>query len=243
MKNKGFTLVELIITITLIAIISVTIGVSMSGIAEILHNWGFEVTGSNNSTNENVVKLLDAGIEVKIGHNAENVVGSDIVVYTAAISKDNPELVHAQELGIQTIERANFLGELTRCFENTVTIAGTHGKTTTTSMVALCFLEALKDPSVQVGAILPDINGNYGANYDYRAVVEENWLFMGLYEWTISRVSNDNRTAFYIHNNGNVHSDYVNNYNAVRPVFYIIEEVQIFEGADGTEDNPYRIAI
>ncbi len=89
----------------------------------------------------------------------------------------------------------------------------------------------------------PDINGNYGANYDYRAVVEENWLFMGLYEWTISRVSNDNRTAFYIHNNGNVHNDYVNNYNAVRPVFYIIEEVQIFEGADGTEDNPYRIAI
>lgn len=75
----------------------------------------------------------------------------------------------------------------------------------------------------------PDINGNYGADYDYRAAVEENWLFMGLYEWTISRVSNDNRTAFYIHNNGNVHSDYVNNYNAVRPVFYIIEEVQIFE--------------
>ncbi len=136
-------------------------GVSMSGIAEILHSWGFKVSGSNNCSNENTDKLIKAGIEVKIGHNAENVVGSDVVVYTAAISKDNPELVHATKLGIPTIERANFLGELTRCFKDTITIAGTHGKTTTTSMVALCFLEALKDPSIQVGATLPEIDGNY----------------------------------------------------------------------------------
>ena len=136
-------------------------GVSMSGIAEILHSWGFNVSGSNNSTNENIIKLLEAGIDVKIGHLAENVIGSDLVVYTAAISKDNPELLHAQELGIPTIERSTFLGELTRCFENTITIAGTHGKTTTTSMVSLCFLEALKDPSIQVGATLPEIDGNY----------------------------------------------------------------------------------
>ena len=136
-------------------------GVSMSGIAEILHSWGFEVTGSNNSVNENTDKLLNNGIQVKIGHNAENVIGSDVVVYTAAISKDNPELLHANELGIPTIERATFLGELTRCFENTITIAGTHGKTTTTSMVSLCFLEAQKDPTIQVGATLPEIDGNY----------------------------------------------------------------------------------
>ncbi len=136
-------------------------GVSMSGIAEILHNWGFEVTGSNNSSNENTDKLIEAGIQVKLEHHAENVIGSDVVVYTAAISKNNPELVHAKELGIPTIERADFLGELTRCFENTITIAGTHGKTTTTSMVSLCFLEALKDPSIQVGATLPEIDGNY----------------------------------------------------------------------------------
>ena len=133
-------------------------GVSMSGIAEILLNWGFEITGSNNSDNENIPKLAEAGINVKIGHSAENVEGADIVVYTAAISKDNPELVRAQELGIPTVERADFLGELTRCFEDTVTIAGTHGKTTTTSMVSLCFLEALKDPTIQVGATLPEIN-------------------------------------------------------------------------------------
>ncbi len=186
-------------------------GVSMSGIAEILHNWGFEVTGSNNSTNENVVKLLDAGIEVKIGHNAENVVGSDIVVYTAAISKDNPELVHAQELGIQTIERANFLGELTRCFENTVTIAGTHGKTTTTSMVALCFLEALKDPSVQVGAILPDINGNYLVGNSEYFIIEaceyvESFLKFSPKSEIILNIDND-------------HLDYFKNFENIKNAF------------------------
>lgn len=147
-------------------------GVSMSGIAEILHNWGFEVSGSNNTHNENVDTLLAAGIPVKIGHLAENVVGSDAVVYTAAISKDNSELVRAKELGIPTIERSTFLGELTKCFENTVTIAGTHGKTTTTSMVSLCFLEALRDPSIQVGATLPEIGGNYLVGNSENFIIE-----------------------------------------------------------------------
>ena len=147
-------------------------GVSMSGIAEILHSWGFEVSGSNNSTNENTAKLIEAGIQVKIGHSAENVIGSDAVVYTAAISSDNPELVHANELGIPTIERSTFLGELTRCFENTITIAGTHGKTTTTSMVSLCFLEAQKDPTIQVGATLPEIDGNYLVGNSEHFIIE-----------------------------------------------------------------------
>ena len=136
-------------------------GVSMSGIAEILHNWGFQVSGSDSTINENTEKLSHAGIKVVIGHKAENIIDSDIVVYTAAISKENPELIYAKESGIPTIERSAFLGELTRCFENTITVAGTHGKTTTTSMVSLCFLEALKDPTIQVGATLPEIKGNY----------------------------------------------------------------------------------
>ena len=147
-------------------------GVSMSGIAEILHSWGFEVSGSNNSTNENTAKLIEAGIQVKIRHSAENVIGSDAVVYTAAISSDNPELVHANELGIPTIERSTFLGELTRCFKNTITIAGTHGKTTTTSMVSLCFLEAQKDPTIQVGATLPEIDGNYLVGNSEHFIIE-----------------------------------------------------------------------
>lgn len=186
-------------------------GVSMSGIAEILHSWGFKVSGSNNSTNENVIKLLNAGINVKIGHNAENVIGSDVVVYTAAISKDNPELVHAKELGIPTIERANFLGELTRCFENTITIAGTHGKTTTTSMVSLCFLEALKDPTIQVGATLPEINGNYLVGNSEYFIIEaceyvESFLKFSPKSEIILNIDND-------------HLDYFKNFDNIKKAF------------------------
>ena len=85
-------------------------GISMSGIAEILANLGFSVTGSNNVDSEILHTLRKAGIKVFIGHNAQNVVGSDCVVYTAAIPQNNVELVHAKELGIPTIERSDFLG-------------------------------------------------------------------------------------------------------------------------------------
>ena len=147
-------------------------GVSMSGIAEILANWGFKVTGSNNVENENTKKLEEAGIKVFIGHSAENVIGSDVVVYTAAIKDDNIELVTAKANNIPIIERADFLGEITRCYQDTITIAGTHGKSTTTSMVSLCFLEAGKDPSIQVGADLSQINGNYKVGNSEHFIIE-----------------------------------------------------------------------
>ena len=147
-------------------------GVSMSGIAEILANWGFKVTGSNNVENENTKKLEEAGIKVFIGHSADNVIGSDVVVYTAAIKDDNIELVTAKNNNISIIERADFLGELTRCYQDTITIAGTHGKSTTTSMVSLCFLEAGKDPSIQVGADLSQINGNYKVGNSEHFIIE-----------------------------------------------------------------------
>ena len=133
-------------------------GVSMSGIAEILVNFGFEVTGSNNVETETTKKLKQAGIKVTIGHNESNIKDQDIVVYSAAIKQDNPELVTAKSKDIPIIERADFLGELTRCYEDTITISGTHGKSTTTSMVSMCFLEALKDPSIQVGADIKALN-------------------------------------------------------------------------------------
>ena len=147
-------------------------GISMSGIAEILVNWGFEVTGSNNVDSE-VLHILDnAHIKTFIGHNAQNVEGADCVVYTAAISPDNPELIHAKELGIPTIERSDFLGELTRCYKNTIAISGTHGKTTTTSLVSLCFIEALQDPSIQVGAIIKELDGNYRVGNSENFIIE-----------------------------------------------------------------------
>ena len=147
-------------------------GISMSGIAEILVNWGFEVSGSNNVDSEILHILNKANIKTFVGHNAKNVEGADCVVYTAAIKQDNPELVRAKELGIPVIERSDFLGELTRCYKNTIAISGTHGKTTTTSLVSLCFIEALRDPSIQVGAIIKELGGNYRVGNSENFIIE-----------------------------------------------------------------------
>ena len=147
-------------------------GVSMSGIAAILTNWGFNVTGSDWAQSEATDKLNSMGIKVTIGHNLDDVTHSDIVVYSAAIKQDDPEMIEAKRLNIPTIERADFLGELTRCFKDTICISGTHGKTTTTSMISLCFLEALKDPSIQVGAFLNAIDGNYKIGNSEHFIIE-----------------------------------------------------------------------
>ena len=147
-------------------------GVSMSGIAEILHNWGFHVTGSDWSDSETVQILMKKGIEVTVGHNIENVKKADAVVYSAAIKSDDPEMVEANNLHIPTIERADFLGEITRCFEDTICISGTHGKTTTTSMVSLCFVKALTDPTIQVGAYLKQLDGNYRVGNSEHFIIE-----------------------------------------------------------------------
>ena len=147
-------------------------GVSMSGIAAILKNWGFHITGSDTSNSESVRLLLDRGIKVTIGHNLEDVAASDVVVYSAAVKQTDPEILEAKRLNIPTIERADFLGELTRCYKDTICISGTHGKTTTTSMVSLCFIEALKDPSIQVGAFLKPLNGNYRVGNSEHFIIE-----------------------------------------------------------------------
>lgn len=147
-------------------------GISMSGIAAILTNWGFNVTGSDWSQSEVTDKLNALGIKVTIGHNLEDVSKADVIVYSAAIKLDDPEMLEAKRLNIPTIERADFLGELTRCFKDTICISGTHGKTTTTSMVAMCFLEALKDPNIQVGAFLNSIDGNYKVGNSEHFIIE-----------------------------------------------------------------------
>ena len=145
-------------------------GVSMSGIAAILKNWGFHVTGSDLADSENIAILRQKGIPVTIGHNLEDASHSDIIVYSAAVKQDDPEMIVAKNSNIPTIERADFLGELTRCYQDT--LSGTHGKTTTTSMVSLCFLEALKEPSIQVGAYLKQLNGNYLVGNSEHFIIE-----------------------------------------------------------------------
>ena len=147
-------------------------GVSMSGIAEILKNWGFIVTGSDSSSSENTDKLIQNHIPVTIGHNLINLEKADLVVYSAAIKSDDIELVRAKQLNIPIVERGTFLGKLTKAYRNTICVSGTHGKTTTTSMISMCFLEACKDPSIQVGAYLNSINGNYRVGNSEYFIVE-----------------------------------------------------------------------
>ena len=147
-------------------------GVSMSGIAEILHNWNFNITGSDASNSEAVQILINKGIKVTIGHNLEDVKNADVVVYSAAIKNDDPEMVEARKLNIPTIERADFLGEITKAFKETICVSGTHGKTTTTSMISLCFIKALTDPSIQVGAFLKQLDGNYRVGNSEHFIIE-----------------------------------------------------------------------
>ena len=146
-------------------------GSSMSGIAEIALNMGFKITGSDRSLSPITDRLADSGIKIYEGHNASNVEGASLIVYTAAISENNPELVHASELNIPMMERSEFLGEITKLYSKTISICGTHGKTTTTSMIASIFVEAQKDPTVQVGADIKALN-----NLNYRAGESEYFI-------------------------------------------------------------------
>lgn len=133
----------------------------MSGIAETLKNLGVHITGSDWSNSEITDRLISDGIDVTIGSDLNKIKNADLIVYTAAISNDDPELVEAHRLNKKTCERAVFLGKLTEAFKETIGISGTHGKTTTTSLASLCFIKADFDPNVQVGAILKQLNGNY----------------------------------------------------------------------------------
>ncbi len=147
-------------------------GTSMSGIAEILKKWGFNITGSDTQASDVTNKLIESGINVVIGHDPSLVAVADLVVYSAAIRPDDVELVSAHELNIPTVERKDILGEITKGFRNTICVSGTHGKSTTTSMVSMCFLQAKKDPTIQVGAVLDEIGGNYRVGNSENFIIE-----------------------------------------------------------------------
>ena len=134
-------------------------GVGMSGIAEVLNNLGYTVSGSDRALTPTSTRLQTLGIAVHIGHAAENIVGVDVVVTSSAIPKDNPELVAARAARIPVIPRAEMLGELMR-FRRGTAIAGTHGKTTTTSLLASVLAEASYDPTFVIGGQLNAAGAN-----------------------------------------------------------------------------------
>ncbi|MBQ1681830.1 MAG: UDP-N-acetylmuramate--L-alanine ligase, partial [Agathobacter sp.] len=137
-------------------------GISMSGLAEILMEEGFTVTGSDAKESELTKHLEALGAKVMIGQCAENIDAdnTDVVVYTAAISETNPEFIAAKEAGLPMLTRAQLLGQIMDNYQNSVAVSGTHGKTTTTSMLSEIFLQAKKDPTITVGGILESIGGN-----------------------------------------------------------------------------------
>ncbi|MGL5634223.1 MAG: UDP-N-acetylmuramate--L-alanine ligase [Sarcina sp.] len=136
-------------------------GVSMSGLAAILLNAGYKVSGSDSKESELTNRLENNGAKIYIGHNASNIEDVDLVVYTAAIPSDNPEIVKAKEIGATLMDRAEFLGYLLKSHKLNVAVAGTHGKTTTTSMIAHVALAGELDPTILVGGDLDIINGNF----------------------------------------------------------------------------------
>ena len=136
-------------------------GISMSGLAEILAEEHFTVQGSDARESELTRHLEEMGITVFYGQKASNIIdGIDLVVYTAAIAEDNPEFVAAREKGIPMISRAELLGQIMDNYSRSIAVAGTHGKTTTTSMISQILLAAKSDPTITVGGILKAIDGN-----------------------------------------------------------------------------------
>lgn len=136
-------------------------GISMSGLAEILIDEGFTISGSDSHESELTEHLAAKGAVIAYGQRAENVTEEiDVVVYTAAVHPDNPEFEAAKEMGIPMLSRAELLGQMMKNYKNAVAVSGTHGKTTTTSMITEILLAADTDPTISVGGILNSIGGN-----------------------------------------------------------------------------------
>ncbi|PPJ46129.1 UDP-N-acetylmuramate--L-alanine ligase [Rhizobium sp. KAs_5_22] len=195
-------------------------GIGMSGIAEVLHNLGHRVQGSDQSDGANVQRLRAKGIEVHVGHTAENLGEAEVVVVSTAIKRDNPELVAAREKLLPIVRRAEMLAELMR-FRNAIAIGGTHGKTTTTSMVAALLDAGGLDPTVINGGII----NAYGTN-----------ARMGEGEWMVVEADESDGTFLklpaevaIVTNIDPEHLDHYGTFDAVRAAFrQFVENVPFY---------------
>ena len=148
-------------------------GISMSGLAEIMLSKGFTVTGSDSRESEITKHLESLGATIYYGQKASNVAAdTEVLIYTAAVKADNPELVAATEMNIPLLTRAEFLGQIMKNYHTAIGVSGTHGKTTTTSMLSQIMLEANTDPTILVGGIMPAINGNTRIGHSDNMITE-----------------------------------------------------------------------
>lgn len=147
-------------------------GVSMRPLGLVLKGMGMKVTGSDMSASEGTRELEAKGIPVAIGHNAENIQGADCIIRTAAAHNDNPEIAAARASGIPVFERAQAWGEIMRSYKNAVCVSGTHGKTTTTSMLTHILMEADLDPTVMIGGYLPLLHASHRVGHGDTILLE-----------------------------------------------------------------------
>ena len=205
-------------------------GIGMSGIAEVLHNLGHKVQGSDQSDSANVQRLRDKGIPVFVGHTAANLGDAEVVVVSTAIKKDNPELVAAREKSLPIVRRAEMLAELMR-FRNAIAIGGTHGKTTTTSLVAALLVAGGLDPTVINGGII----NAYGTN-----------ARMGDGEWMVVEADESDGTFLklpaevaVVTNIDPEHLDHYGTFDAVRAAFrQFVENVPFYGFGVMCVDHP-----
>ena len=193
-------------------------GISMSGLAEILMKEGFQVSGSDMRVSD-LTKLLESeGARIHYQQVADNIKKEeiDLVVFTAAIHEDHPELKKVRDLGIPCLTRADLLGQIMLHYKNAIAIAGTHGKTTTTSMVSSMLLEADMDPTITVGGILESIHGNF------RLGDSDNFV-MEACEYTNSFLS-FNPTIAAVLNVEEDHLDFFKDINDIRHSFRLFME-------------------
>ncbi len=147
-------------------------GVSMRPLGLVLRGMGMKVTGSDMNASVSTDELVSKGIDVHIGHRAENIVGADCIIRTAAARNDNPEIAAARAQGIPVFERAQAWGVIMREYKNAICIAGTHGKTTTTGMTTHIFMEAQRDPTVMIGGSLPLLNAGHRVGQGETIIME-----------------------------------------------------------------------
>ncbi|AKK20635.1 UDP-N-acetylmuramate--L-alanine ligase [Candidatus Liberibacter africanus] len=210
-------------------------GIGMSGIAEVLHNTGYHVQGSDVIISPNVQRLRKQGIKVSIGHNVENINDAEILVVSSAIDKDNVECIAARKKNIPVIFRSEMLAGIMRC-RKSISVSGTHGKTTTTSLIATLLEQGKFDPTVINGGII----NSYGTN---TRIGTSEWIVVEADEsdGTFIRLPSD---IVVVTNIDPEHLDYYGDFDAIRAAFYkFIDGIPFYGFAVVCLDHPEILSL